>query len=480
MTPFPSRRLAPTLLLSALLLAGLALSAQAQSGSRSLRPMSMGGGTASLGQGTAALYSNPANLTTGEQEHRLEVRLLDVRLQAGGSLLQFNHYNDTFTTGQALSSDQVTSTLDAWFGREQRTTVAHLSVVPVAATYRPDGANWAAGGGLRVRTTATSGLNRGLFDLLLRGTGQTRSIPIDGRYRAYSTLDLTGAFSYRFESLGLSVGAAPRLIFGMGFADGTLTSTLDVQEQSLVHTFDYTARAAGAPSTSIYDTFNAFDDDPLGGTSSSGASPAGYGAGLDVGGTYSVRPDLQVSLSVTDLGFVQWTREAQTVTPDNNAFRFDGVSLDVDRLNDEFDGDVGAYVEHKVDSLARGAYEDVTRSRESFATGLPTALHLGSVWTLLDGSAAVNAGISAGLNDRAGAVAATPVLHVGGEYELGPVPVRAGARVFGSRAATLSFGTGLHLGGYAFDLGASVTPSSSTLGAGARYAVGFSLATMRF
>jgi hypothetical protein len=71
-------------------------------------------------------------------------------------------------------------------------------------------------------------------------------------------------------------------------------------------------------------------------------------------------------------------------------------------------------------------------------------------------------------------------MHVGGEYELGPVPLRAGARVFGSRAATLSFGTGLHLGGYAFDLGASVTPSSSTLGAGARYAVGFSLATMRF
>jgi hypothetical protein len=440
----------------------------------------MSGAAASGSRGTEALYSNPANLTVGEQNHRLEIRLLDMRVQAGGSLLQFNHYNDTFTSGTLLSRETVDATLDDWFGGEQRTTVAHVSLVPVAAAYRPAGANWAAGGGLRVRTTATSGLNRGLFDLLLRGTGQSRSIPIDGRYRAYSTLDLTGAFSYRFESLGLSVGAAPRFIVGMGFADGTLTSTLDVQEQALVHTFDYTARAAGAPSTSVYDTFNAFEADPLGGTTSGGSSPAGYGAGLDVGGTYTVRPDLQVSLSVTDLGFVQWTREAQTVTPANNAFRFDGVSLNVDRINDEYDGDVGAYLEHKVDSLARGAYEDVTRSRESFATGLPTALHVGSVWTLLDGSAAVNAGVSAGLNDRAGAVAATPVMHVGGEYELGPVPLRAGARVFGSRAATLSFGTGLHLGGYAFDLGASVTPSSSTLGAGARYAVGFSLATMRF
>jgi hypothetical protein len=88
--------------------------------------------------------------------------------------------------------------------------------------------------------------------------------------------------------------------------------------------------------------------------------------------------------------------------------------------------------------------------------------------------------VSVGLNKEAGAVPDPAAVHVGGTLNLGPVPIRAGARFFGTQAVTLSGGVGLDLGFYRFDLGASLTPDTSTLGSGARYAVSLSLATIRF
>jgi hypothetical protein len=70
-------------------------------------------------------------------------------------------------------------------------------------------------------------------------------------------------------------------------------------------------------------------------------------------------------------------------------------------------------------------------------------------------------------------------VHAGGEIDLGVVPIRAGVRLWGTQAATFSGGFGVHAGGYRFDLGASATPSTSALGEGARYAISFSLATIR-
>jgi hypothetical protein len=77
-------------------------------------------------------------------------------------------------------------------------------------------------------------------------------------------------------------------------------------------------------------------------------------------------------------------------------------------------------------------------------------------------------------------VSAEPVVHLGGELRLGPVPLRAGVRLGGPQAVTLAGGLGLDAGGYRFDVGVSVTPSTSTLGQGGRYALGLSLATVRF
>jgi hypothetical protein len=456
------------------------LQAHAQSGARSQWAIGTGGGAAATGGPTAALYTNPAHLGVRTSDATLEIRLLDVRAYTGGDLMQFDRYRDTFGERSGTLTDaQEAAVLDEWFGGEQRGVGTYTEVVPFALAYQPHDRSWALGVGLRARVLSTAETDRGLFDLFLVGADSTRTVPMNGRYRAFSTVDLTGTFSYSFDALPLSIGISPRVIVGTQYADGVLNSTVAVRDSVLRHRFDYTVRAAGPVSRTVYDRFDAFGADPLRDVSAElGGQVAGVGAGIDLGATYEVQPGLFVSMSLTDFGGIRWTQDAQSTTPVHETFRFEGITLNVDRLQDEFGGDVGSYVEHQVDSLAQAAYQEVERTRSSFVTHLPTALHLNGTWE--KGPVTLNGGATVGLNDRAGAVSAAPAGHLGGEVRLGPVPLRAGVRIGGPQAVTLAGGIGLEAGGYRLDLGMSLTPSTSTLGQGGRYAVGVSLATIRF
>lgn len=454
--------------------------AHAQSGARSQWAISTGGGAAATSPPTAALYTNPAHLGIGAPASPIEIRLLDVRAYTGGDLVQFDRYRNTFGSQSGTLTDaEEAQVLDKWFGGESRVIDTYTEVVPFAIAYQPRGKQWAFGLGLRARVQSEVETDRGLFDLFLVGADSNRTVPVNGRYRASSTVDVTGTISYSFESIPLSIGVSPRFIVGTQYADGELSSEVTVRDSMMMHRFDYTARAAGPLSREVYDTFNAFGADPLRGVSGElGGEIAGVGAGVDLGAVYEVQSGLFVSLSLTDLGAIQWNRDAQTTTPVNNEFRFEGIELDLNRLENEFDGDVGSYVEHQVDSLARAAYEDVERDRSSFTVGLPTALHVNGTWAR--DNFTLNGGATLGLNSRAGAVNPTPAAHLGGELRLGPVPLRMGVRLGGPQAVTLAGGIGLDAGGYRLDLGISATPSTSTLGRGGRYAVGLSLATVRF
>jgi hypothetical protein len=293
-----------------------------------------------------------------------------------------------------------------------------------------------------------------------------------------SAVSLTGAFSYTFESIPLSVGVAPRVIVGTQYADATLDSEVTIRDSVLTHEYAWSARAAGGVSRAVYDEVSAFRPDPFGGVSGiGGTQAAGLGGAVNLGATYALGANFFVSLGVANLGLIRWSQDAQALSNDDT-FRFEGVQLDIDRLQNEFDGDVGAYVEHQADSLARAAYGDVTRERGAFSTRLPSTLHLGGTWAR-DGLT-LSGGASVGLSGSAGAVRAAPSARLGGEYHLGPIPLRLGVRVGGAQAVTLSGGLGVHAGGYRFDLGVSATPSTSALGQGAHYAVGLSLATVRF
>lgn len=454
-------------------------SVHAQAGSRAAGAIGTAGGSSAVGPPTAALYTNPAHLTVGPSSHRFELRLLDVRADAGGSLLQFNHYEDTFgAQAGTLSDEQEAAVLDDWFDGGRRVVTSYISAVPAALTYRPADKQWAVGLGLRARSVTTADIDRGLFDLFLVGADRNRTVPVNGRFRGYGMYDLTGTFSYALASVPLSVGVSPRFILGTNYADGELSSAVEVSDSQLTHRFQYTARAAGGLSREVYDTFDAFSTDPFADAGLGGNGIAGIGGGVDIGATYTVRKGLHVSMSLRDLGIVQWNDDPQTVTPTDSVFAYEGIELDTDRLENEFDDDVAEYFEHQVDSLAQAAYDTVSRDRSSFTTGLPTTLNVNGTW--VRDWFVVNGGVMLGLNDQAGGMSTTPAVHAGGTVFLGPVPIRAGVRVGGEAAMTVAGGVGVQAGAYRFDLGVTATPSSSTLGGGARYAVALSLATIRF
>lgn len=454
---------------------------QAQSGARSLEGLGTGGGASAVGPATAALYTNPAHLRAGPETPSVEIRLLDLRAYTGGDLLQFTHYDEVFGGRSApLTDEEETTVLDAWFGDDQRGLATYAEGIPLAVAYRPTGAQWAFGLGVRIRGLSEVETDRGLLDLLLVGADSNRTVPVNGHVRAFSTIDVTGTFSYTFDSVPLTIGVSPRFIVGTGFADGRLDSEVQVRDDALTYRFDYTARAAGGASSGLFDAFDAFDGAPLREASDDGFGReiVGTGVGGDVGLTYEARPNVFLSVSVTDLGSIRWTTDAQTVTPTNHTFQFEGVALNVDRLEDEFDGDLGDYYEQQVDSLARAAFETVERDRSSFTTGLPTAVHASGTWH--QGALTLNGGATMGLSSTAGAVPERPVGHVGGELRLGPVPIRAGIRVGGPQALTVAGGIGLDVGAYRFDVALTATPSTSTFGSGGRYALGLSLATLQF
>lgn len=56
--------------------------------------------------------------------------------------------------------------------------------------------------------------------------------------------------------------------------------------------------------------------------------PAGFGVGLDLGVTYDLLPNLQLSASINDIGFMSWSKSAATKGQISNFIKFDGVRVD--------------------------------------------------------------------------------------------------------------------------------------------------------
>ncbi len=467
------------LLLAVLLLSHGTLHAQV--GTHGLPALGMAGGGPAFVHDNDALFLNPANLLYPGQRGRGVLTLGQTQAFTGGSLYQFNHYNATFTGGQQLTGHDVTATLDAWFGADRRRAGVFAEAVPLAFSYRLP--RRAFGLAVRARTYSQAGLNRGLFDLVLRGTEESREIPLDLEFGHLSTVDVSVAYSQALLGGRLTVGVAPKIVFGLEYMQAEMTSTVVVEDDALAHRFAYTARAAGGVSGGLVAGFSLFQSDPMANVEISPFSGiAGQGFGVDLGATFALRNDVLVAASLTDLGQIAWRQDAQTVTPLGSEFRFDGLTFDRDRLRDEYDNSVGAYLEAQLDSLAREAYAGVARDLSGFTSALPAAAHVGGTW-FITRKATLAAGSSVALNRAPGSLSHQPSFYAGAEYRLGgrvALPLRTGLRMGGEGALTVGFGLGLETPVYDFGLSVAATPKTDVLGAGGRYMVALSVGTFRF
>ena len=464
--------------------------AAAQIDTRGVSMMSTAGGGPSYVRDTDALFFNPANLRLDERGSRVVFTFGSLQAFGGGSLLQFSHYNDSFVQGRNLTTSDVQSILDDWMGSVNssylRTIGASAEAVPFAIVAR--GYGWGAGLGIRTRAYTNAGFSRGLFDLLLVGTDQEGSFPVNMDIRSVVTTEISLGYSHFLPQYRLAIGIAPKYILGLNYARTTLDSYVELSDETITHTYDYVIQAAGNFNQDIGEAINLFEstgflvdadpsdiDNPF-------SAVSGTGLGFDIGATYELSKNILVAASFTDIGYVRWTKNADAVYPAGTSLEFEGLDLDLDRIDDEFDGDFGAYVEDYFETLIDDTYDNVERQKGSFTSYTPAAFHAGGTWHAMKGLFVVNAGTTVGLNKSAGNLSRRPSLYVGGEFHPGrrfSFPIRTGVRVGGGGALTMGFGFGIQTPVYDFSLGLAGTPKSTFMGGGGRYMVGVSALTFR-
>lgn len=432
--------------------------------------------------GADALFLNPAALmNAGVTGFRL--RLVELGGLAGGSLVRFDLYNQYLAAGRHLSPAEVDRMLDAWFGsaKAQRTAGVAVEVTPMALTHT----GWWSGWGVawRMRQQQRLWTNRGVLDVLLLGAEEARTVPVQGELQSMTYHEIVGGYARKLTP-DLIVGVSPRLLLGSHYMRGAMRSTVVISETEVQHRYTYTLDLTGA-ARELLEGFDLFDHRKINEEASgkvarqmAGLHRQGWGIGVSLGVQYRLLPSVLWGASLTDLGFLRW-RQVQRHTPGDSVFTFTGFQLNAERLRTAFNNDLGAYLKHQLDSLARAAYEDVRVRDIGVTTLLPAALHLGATYWV-DGPTRLHASLALGLIRVGTNGTRTPQFALGAETRWLLLPFFGGLLTGGDGALMLYGGTGLQGRSWGLRLAAAGSPRSHLMGSGARFMLMISLAYVHF
>ncbi|MDR1847490.1 MAG: DUF5723 family protein [Bacteroidales bacterium] len=107
------------------------------------------------------------------------------------------------------------------------------------------------------------------------------------------------------------------------------------------------------------------------------------GASFDLGATYKIREDMQLSFAVTDLGFIHWQTNATAIRSchPNHTVEFRGVESTLDSLSN----DLEAYVSKLGDTL-NYIFDMRTEDIGSYVSMIPAKFYLGYTWKFFGAS----------------------------------------------------------------------------------------------
>ena len=188
--------------------------------------------------------------------------------------------------------------------------------------------------GIDLRVDAAANIPGKLLEFMKRGTdGAIRGLALN--FDTY----VDAGFSYSFPLLNdrLYIGAKAKFVMGlarMRMAVERMDVTLHDDRWAVDAR---TALDANIPGTRVdyrYDDdgrpyFGIGDIEPF----ANGFKPAGYGFAADLGATYDVLDELQVSLSVTDLGFIGWNRESSIRGHSETSAEYTGIVVENDEVS---------------------------------------------------------------------------------------------------------------------------------------------------
>ena len=176
---------------------------------------------------------------------------------------------------------------------------------------------------LAVRATESSSLPYSLFEFLK--LGKEGSI---GNVKFAMDSYLEAGFNYSFPLLDdrLYIGARVKFLAGLARTSVEYTR-FNVTMQEDIWSVDAEGEfnlSAGGASVEVPEGSETFE---LGNISYKPKGPAGYGMAVDLGATFDVLPDLQVSLAVVELGFIGWSKSSTIAGTSSQNLEFTGTTV---------------------------------------------------------------------------------------------------------------------------------------------------------
>lgn len=105
----------------------------------------------------------------------------------------------------------------------------------------------------------------------------------------------------------------------------------------------------------------------------------GFGAALDLGATYQVNDNLNVSLAITDIGFLKWS-DASLYRNTNDTFEYTGFDNIADEDSKKFE-DAADDIADRIEALSRYTEDE---SYSSASSSLHTTFRAGAEYQILD------------------------------------------------------------------------------------------------
>lgn len=267
--------------------------------------------------------------------------------------------------------------------------LSNRSRLSVNLKYQLVGVGFKAFGGmnsveLNLRSNTNACLPKGLFDFM-KTAGEKSDYKIsDLGVRTENFMELALGHSHNIDSK-LTVGAKAKILLGLAYAD------MDAKNLTLHLADDYwninghvNMTAAIMNSTLEYESPDKNDPETgrrrISGIDEVSAGLSGFGLAFDLGATYQLTPDLQLSAAITDLGFINWSSAHQASSRGN--WTFDGFKNPIycggeDTGHNKIDDQLEAIGDDLEEMFA--VYED---GEKSSTCALAATLNLGAEYTL--------------------------------------------------------------------------------------------------
>jgi hypothetical protein len=474
------------------------------------RNMALGGGGSTYITDYNANFYNPANLMISDREGDFSIGVgiggffFNPFQNFGSPNLQYENARDYLTAYEAENRASFRANRDEIL---EKNYPRHASLSDNTTRYDATllGMKWKRENrsfsiALRTRTSSNFRAGKGWYVKEFQEDPAGNTVLDRSLIHRYQTLyELSFGYAESFPFLtGLTprldnfvIGIAPKIVVGGNYQNAAWENVYQQQGNSVqrIESFSYDASGEFTTSTLAYFNGSTIQNANARSFSNNYFTYNGIGAGLDIGVTYlltlgsdlsAIRPDqqptqksLRLSFSMTDIGFVSYNNKELTISTGVDTTMNASVPSTVS--NEMFTGTRGQYISFIEQYAEDNPFTGTNRSRASFSTLLPMAVHGGALLEI--NRLKLMGDVSIGLTNNA--FNSTRLISSVG-VEIRPLkflPIRGGVQFKAERPDFLSLGTAIETKKWDFSVALLFTPNSLT---NQPTITGVSVATLQF